>query len=356
MATIAPSSANTAASALPAAGGTSESTLSSWMGPYATNMLGKAQAIAGEDYQVYGGPLTAGESGLQSKVFQGLGNLSFPGNLGQSFSSSGAYQPPQLNMGAYQQQPIGTGNYNRPSFEQYTSTLPPGQQAPVTKEAYDQGLAGNEIYNAAGQPGQMPAGGIGSLTMGSSLPAPQQPQQPQGIASQYMNPYLQSVLQPQMEELRRQNDITNMMGNAKMTQAGAFGGGRQAIMNAENNRNLMQEMNKTVGQGYANAYDKAMGQFNTEQGQSKDLVNMMGNAGQQQRGIEQEGITADYNEFLEQRDYPKKQVQFLQSMMQGMPYQTTTNSPLPKSGMGELTEIIGSLPGLEENLKKLGIL
>ena len=303
----APSTGSTAASALPAAGGTSESTVASWAGPYVTNMLGRAQAIADEPYQVYGGPMTAGESGLQSKVFQGLGNLSFPGNLGTSFSSTGAYQPPQMNMGAYNTQPIGTG--------------------------------------------QQPASGIAGLPQ-----APQQPQQPQGIASQYMNPYLQSVLDPQMAELRRQNDITNMMSNAKMTGAGAYGGGRQAIMNAENNRNLMQEMNKTVGQGYATAYDKAMGQFNTEQGQSKDLVNMIANAGGQQRGIEQEGITADYNEFLAQRDDPMKKTQYLQSMLQGMPYQTITNSPLPKSGMGQLTEIVGSLPGLEENLKNLGII
>ena len=324
----APSTGSTAASALPAAGGTSESTLASWAGPYMTDMLGKAQAIANEPYQVYQGPQTAGESNLQSKVFQGLGGLNFPSNLGQSFSSTGAYQPPQLNMGAYQQQPIGTGPQ-------------PGTS-----------VGGLNGLPDSGQPGQMPPGGLANLANG----LPQQPQQPQGIASQYMNPYLQAVLDPQMAELRRQNDITNMQANAKLTGAGAYGGGRQAIMNAENNRNLMQEMNKTVGQGYASAYDKAMGQFNTEQGQSKDLVNMLANAGQQQRGIEQEGITADYNEFLTQRDYPTKQLQFQQSMMQGMPYQTITTSPLPKSGMGQLTEIVGSLPGLEENLKNLGII
>jgi hypothetical protein len=51
-----------------------------------------------------------------------------------------------------------------------------------------------------------------------------------------------------------------------------------------------------------------------------------------------------------------KKTQYLQSMLQGIPIQTITNSPLPKSGMGELTEIVGSLPGLEENLRKLGLL
>jgi hypothetical protein len=96
-----------------------------------------------------------------------------------------------------------------------------------------------------------------------------------------------------------------------------------------------------------------MGQFNTEQGQSKDLVNMLANAGQAERGIEQEGITADYNEFLAQRDDPMKKTQYLQSMLQGLPYQTATNTPLPKSGIGQLVEAFGGMTQLEDALKKL---
>jgi hypothetical protein len=177
-----------------------------------------------------------------------------------------------------------------------------------------------------------------------------------GIASQYMNPYLQSVLNPQLDELQRRSQMNLQPDLAKLTQAGGFGGGRQAIMQSEANRNLLQEQNKAIGQGYANAYDKAMGQFNTEVGQAKDLTNMFANAGQTQRGIEQEGITADYNEFLAQRDYPMKQTQYLQSMLQGLPISTVTNSPLGKSGMGQLAEITGSLPSVEQTLKDLGLL
>jgi len=300
----------------PQAGGTSSSTLSSWAGPYVTDMLGKAQAIADQPYAVYGGPQTAGESGLQSKVFQGLGNLSFPGQLGQSFSSSGAYQPPQMNMGAYQNQPIGTGS-------------------PLTGSSTPPGQVGN--FNPQ-------VGGTG-ITDG-------QPAAPSSPASQYMNPYLQSVLTPQLEELRRQNDITNMRTNAQMTGAGAFGGGRQAIMNAENNRNLMQEMNKTVGQGYSNAYDKAMGQFNTEQGQAKTLADMMSEAGGQQRGIEQQGISADYNEFLAQRDDPMKKTQYLQSMLQGLPISTVTNTAAQQTGLGSLVSSIGGMGSIMDSLSK----
>jgi hypothetical protein len=162
-----------------------------------------------------------------------------------------------------------------------------------------------------------------------------------GVAQSYMNPYLQSVLNPQLDELRRQNEITNMNANAKLTGQGAFGGGRQAIMNAENNRNLMQEMNKTVGQGYANAYDKAMSQFNTEQGQGRDLTKLMTDIGGIERGITSEGVAADLSEFEKQRQYPFQQVQFQRDMISGLPAGSVTNTPGQLTGIGALLSALG---------------
>ena len=266
----------------PSSGAMNSGILSDWAAPYVTQMLGQTQALAAQPYQVHQGPMTAGESGLQSDVFKGLGSLNFPSQLGQSFSSTGAYQLPNMNAA----------------------------------------------------PGSAPTAPVG----------------PTGVAAQYMNPYLQSVLNPQLDELRRQNDITNMGTNAKLTQAGAFGGGRQAIMNAENNRNLMMEQNKTVGQGYANAYDKAMGQYNTEQGQAKGLAELMAQQGASQRGIEQEGITADLNEFNAQRDYPQKMLQFQQSMLQGLPVQSVQNTAGSLSGLGTLLAGLGGGAAVASNL------
>jgi len=273
----------------PTAGGTNTQGLADWAAPYVTGYLGQAQAQAAEPYQAYSGPLTAGASTLQNNVFQGLGSLQFPSNLGQSFSSTGAYQPPNM------------------------------------------------------------------ATMGAGTTPATQPSGPTGIAANYMNPYLQSVLTPQLQELRRQNDITQQNTNAKMTASGAFGGGRQAIMNAQNNADMMREMNKTVGTGYANAYDKAVGQFNTEQGQAKTLADLMAQQGATQQGINQAGVTADYNEFLNQRDYPMKQTQYLQSMLQGLPISTVSSTQLPQSGIGQLTSTVGGLGSLMDSLKKLGI-
>ena len=115
----------------------------------------------------------------------------------------------------------------------------------------------------------------------------------------------------------------------------------------------MQEMNKTVGTGYANAYDKAMGQFNTEQGQAKTLADMMSNAGQEQRNIEQQGITADLNEFNAQRDYPTKQVQFLQSMLQGLPISNVSNIPQSQTGAQQL---VGGITDVASLLEALGVI
>jgi len=291
----------------PMAGSANMSTLSDWAGGYVTDMMGKAQALSNTPYQTYQGPMTAGESGLQNKMFQGLGGLNFPGQLGQSFSSSGAYTPPAMAPNTFANQPIGMGAGATPT----------------------------------GTTGASGTGGGQSTTA------------PLGVASQYMNPYLQSVLQPQLEELRRQSQLNLQPGMAKMTQAGGYGGGRQAIMESEANRNLLQQQNQAIGTGYANAFDKAMQQFNTEQGQAKTLADLMGTAGAQQRGIEQEGITADYNEFLAQRDDPMKKVQFLQSMLQGLPISTVSNVPQSQTGA---QQAVGGMSTVYQMLQNLGVI
>lgn len=173
------------------------------------------------------------------------------------------------------------------------------------------------------------------------------------MAAQYMNPYLQSVLNPQLDELRRQSQITQNQNAGKMASAGAFGGGRQAIMDAETQRNLMQEQNKTVGTGYANAYDKAMGQFNTEQNQSKTLADMMAEQGKVDRGIESEGVAADLNEFNAQRDNPQQQVKFLNSLLQGLPISTVANVP---QGQTDMQQFTGNMRDIQKLLKDLKLI
>ena len=189
-------------------------------------------------------------------------------------------------------------------------------------------------------------------------------------AQQYMNPYLSAALTPQLAEMRRQAEIGRVADAGRMTQAGAFGGSRQAIMESEGSRNLLDKQTQAIGAGYQTAYDKAMGQFNTEQDRrlgaekateasrqySADYgLKSLGEAaslGAVQRAIDSEGVAADKQQFEEQRDYPAAMVKFKRDLITGLPIQTqqtTTNT----TGIDELTGAISGLKGLYESLKGL---
>jgi hypothetical protein len=73
-------------------GSSAAQSLSEFAGPLVGEMLGKAQALAATPYQAYTGPLTAGYSPLQEKVYSGLESLSFPSTLGKSFTDTGVAQ------------------------------------------------------------------------------------------------------------------------------------------------------------------------------------------------------------------------------------------------------------------------
>ena len=181
-------------------------------------------------------------------------------------------------------------------------------------------------------------------------------------AQQYMNPYLMQSLNPQLEEARRQSEIDRVANAGRMTQAGAFGGSRQALMDMENTRNLQSNLADITGQGYASAYDRAQQQFNTEQGlgmQAQNASNQYGfdvlgrqeAAGATQRGIESEGMAADYAQFREERDYPYKQVQYMQSLLQGLPLEAQTTS---YNAPSDAAQIAGTIETIDDIYKKYG--
>ena len=176
--------------------------LSSWAAPYVTDMLGKGQALSNMPFTAYSGPLTAGQSGLQTQAFQGLANLTVPTS----------------NMGA-----IGAGG----------SFTGAGYAAPTAAQA------------AAGETGTYtPASG--------------------DILQQYMTPYLQGALQPQYDAARRQSQIAAQNLQSQYGKAGAYGGSRQGVAEAELQRGLLDRMAGITGTGYQQAFEQAQNQFNEE--------------------------------------------------------------------------------------------
>jgi hypothetical protein len=191
-------------------------------------------------------------------------------------------------------------------------------------------------------------------------------------AKQYMNPYLQAVLDPTLAEMRRQSDIARLADASRLTQAGAFGGSRQAIMEAEGRRNLLEKQRQAIGEGYASSYDKAMAQFNADQARQMEAqkagegsrqfsaefgarsIADLAKLGAEQRAIEQQGIEAERKAFEEERAYPFSMLDYRRKMIEGLPITTTATTP-NTTGLSELTTRIADLEALYEKLSNLGV-
>ena len=191
--------------------------------PYANDLLQRGQAFTTADTPIYGGQLTTGPSQYQNQAWQGLANLTVPQNLTEAGNELG-------NIGK-QQQDLGydTSTYNN----MYTP-------AGANYKQYD----------------------VQADTFGNAQ------------AQQYMNPYIQQALDPQMDYMRRQAAINQQGDMAKLAQAGAFGGSRQAILQGQNQEALGRLQATTAGAGYEKAFTAAQNQFNADRTAKMDAMKL----------------------------------------------------------------------------------
>jgi hypothetical protein len=202
-------------------------------------------------------------------------------------------------------------------------------------------------------------------------------------AGQYMDPYMQNVVDIQQREAQRQADIARTQSNATAVKSGAFGGSRQAIVDAEAARNLATQKGDIQARGLQDAYSRAQQQFNTEQalgeasrqygaglglkgletalsgasqlgglgatqfGQQKDILTAQQGVGAMQQAQEQAKLSQGYEDFLAKQKYPYQQLEFMSNIMRGTPYGTTTSmySPGPSTAstlLGAGTSLAGA--------------
>ena len=265
-----------------------ESALTSYAGPYVTDMLGRGQALAQQmPYQAFEGPLTAGPSALQTQAFGGLASLGLPAaSVAGSFTGA-SYQPPTAQ-----------------------ELVDSGGQIPITT-------------------------------------APTSPVQ------QYMNPYLEAALQPQLQGIMRDAQIAQNELASQYAKAGAFGGSRQAVADAELARGALDRMAATRGRGYERAFDRASDLFRDDRSYGLDALRAQERGGATQREIEQQGIAADIAQFEQERDFPYEQLRFQQSLLDGLPLETQTYSYYQPSGIQNLAGAAGQVKSILEVLKEL---
>jgi len=160
---------------------------------------------------------------------------------------------------------------------------------------------------------------------------------PQGFQStvgQYMSPYIQNVLDNQIASSNRGYDISGMNEQAKATQQGAFGGGRQAIMQAENERARNSANQAITAKGLQDAFSGATGQYNTGLQQLSTL-------GGQQQAQRQSELDVPYQEFLNQQNQPYKQLSYMSDLIRGAPLGMQSTNQVYQAPPSALSQVAG---------------
>jgi hypothetical protein len=182
----------------------------------------------------------------------------------------------------------------------------------------------------------------------------------------YMNPYLDMALQPALQEAQRQYGITGTQQQSAATQAGAFGGSREAIMAAENERNKNTAMNSIIGQGYNQAFQGAQQQYNQnlqnqlsgyglagqqagqlagiagqQLGAEQGIYGAQNQMGAQQQAQQQQIINQSMQDYANAQQYPLMQLGTMSNMIRGLPMQAQTTQQYA-AAPNQLTQGIGA--------------
>ena len=251
---------------------TSQTTIPEYAKPYAEKMLGKAEAITESPYQTYGGQRMATATPEQQAVRQNVAGMQQPGQFA-----------------------AGTG------------------------------LAA--------------AGGLGALGAGQQYM--QMATDPMAQQA-FMSPYMQNVVDLQKQEAIRDAQKGQLAQNLGAARQGTYGGARQLLAGTERERNLQQNLANIQAVGSQKAYEDAMRgmQFGTTAGiqgaqaatQAGATLGQLG-IGQQQAGIDlakaqeafgamgqaeqQKALDLQYQDFLQQQQYPYKQLGFMSDILRG---------------------------------------
>jgi len=216
------------------------------------------------------------------------------------------------------------------------------------------GVAGSGI---AGLPAAQAAttAGIGRALQGMGYQAGQFDS---GAAAQYMSPYMQQVVDVQKERAILDAQRAGAGRAAEAVGQGAFGGSRAAVQEGMAQEALGRQLAEIQASGQQQAFEQAQQQFERDRtaradaerlglgaaelagGQARGLADLgrlaregdiesarlLEQIGKDVTGRDQAGLDLAYQDFVRQRDYPREQLQFLSSVLRGVPVQPSTET------------------------------
>jgi hypothetical protein len=246
--------------------------------------------------------------------------------------------------------------------------------SPMQEQAFQQ-VANMQV------PGQY---GVGSQFVGAGgIGAGNIAQQASGIGGQYyrmatdpyaqasfMSPYMQNAVDRQKFEAMRDYSVGLSKQRAQATGAGAFGGSRQAIAEAEANRNLQQQLQNIQAAGTQKAFEagqqaqqfganlglqgyntalqglgqltgagKALADIGGAEFQARQgIIGLQSQAGAQQQALEQARVNQAIQNYALQQQYPQLQLSMMSSLLRGLPLQqaTTQQYMAPPSAISQI--------------------
>jgi len=250
---------------------------------------------------------------------------------------------------------------NKNPYQQYGGERIAGFQ-PMQQQAFESAAGmqpSQQVGLGSGIAGMAGLGALNTNYQGQNFRGGQFDTQ---AAQEYMNPYTQNVVDYQKSQALRDFQIAQPMRQAQAVRQGAFGGSRSAIVDAEAQRTLNSQLQGIEATGQQAAFQNAQQQFNTDQarrlqaqqmgeqsrqygaglgmqglqtglqaagqlgqlgqteyGQKMGISQLQSAYGQQQQQQAQRPLDMAYQDFINQQNYPYKQLGFMSDMIRGLP-------------------------------------
>jgi hypothetical protein len=229
-------------------------------------LLGRGSTASQQPYQPYDQQRIAGFTDMQSEAQRRAAGQQLPGQTGEASNIA-------ANL-AYGPSGIGQQGYGMMDFAARTGSTA-GQQTAGGNYAANQMLR-------QGDPTAQGQYGMSGIASGMDASNAQRWIDP-GISQQYMDPYMQQVVDIQKRESNRDFGQQSQMQRAKTGMTGGvggIGGYRDQILQAEANRNQMQNLGDIQQKGLQESWRQGQATFGADEQRQLAAAQQRAQAGQ----------------------------------------------------------------------------
>lgn len=313
--------------------GTASQNMPQWLSDYTQGLISRANAVAAEPYQQYGGPRLADFSPQQNQSFGMVNDLvgQQNGTLGSALgTTTGVSTGP---LGAAAAAPYMSGAGQKFTGQNVTDYMSPYIQNVTDRNAQLAGRAFNEQF----LPGLERTFGSSGADARSSAYRSAADRGTRDIMEGLSSQNLAALNQGYGEagtlfnqDASRMGSLAQLAGNQATSDAGTR-------LNASGQMGTLAQLQKQLGLTDVGALQQVGGI---------------------QQGANQQSLDLAYQDFQKQRDYPKDQLAFMQSMIQGIPYNqnvTSTNvGPANAVGPSTVQQLGSAATGIAGLIGALG--